>query len=81
MEYTISSLLKRANTEVDKNSQRQWQLIDGERLYVGKYKNREEIKLKRKSRKRSEIKKQDAFQHKEGKNTNQKHFINDQFYL
>ena len=67
MEYTISSLLKRANTEVDKNSQRQWQLIHDERLYVGNYKNRVDIKLKRKSRKRSEIRKQDAFQHEEGK--------------
>ena len=67
MEYTISSLLKRANMEVDKNSQRQWQLIDEERLCVGNYKNREDIKLKRKSRKRSEMKKQDAFHHEEDK--------------
>ena len=35
-------------------------LIDEERLYVGNYENREDIKLKQKSRKRSEIKKQDA---------------------
>ena len=62
--------------EVDKNSQRQWQLIDEERLYVGNYKDREDIKFKRKSRKRFEMKKQDAFHHEEDK-----HFTNNQFYL
>ena len=67
MEYTISSLVKWANTEVDKNSQRHCQLTDKGRLYLGNYKNREDIKLKRKSRKHSEIKKQDAFQHEEVK--------------
>ena len=48
VKYTKSSLLQ-GNMEVDKNLKRQWQLIDKERLHVGNYKNKEDIKLKRKA--------------------------------
>ena len=61
MEYTISTLLKWENMEVDKNSQRQWQLIDEERLYVGNYKNRERYQIKKKITKTFRNKKTGCF--------------------
>lgn len=44
--------------EVGKNSQKQWQLINEEKLSIGIYKYREDIKLKRKL--------QDVFHYVEG---------------
>ena len=74
MQYT--SLLKLTNMELGKNSQKQWQLINEEKLSIGIYKYREDIKLKRKLRKHSKIKNRMFSTMWRVYNTNKEHFSN-----
>jgi len=66
IKYTVESLMKRANLNISNYSLKQLKLIDLERIQYSDYSVRIKTKLRRKQRKRSDIKRQDAFKHKEG---------------
>ena len=64
-EFTLISAFSAAGLSFTECSLQQWRNIDNERIENGDYACRPITKQRRKERKISEIKKQEAFQHKE----------------
>ena len=63
---TYSELLPILGIEVESEMVEAWQRIDEERVYQADYRNLEDIKLRRKKKRKEKLKKQDAFVHQEG---------------
>ena len=66
MEVTYSQLLPKIGVEVTSSMKRAWREIDRKRIYGADYKERDDVKERRKRYKRKKAKKADAFLHKEG---------------
>ena len=66
LEYTLSKLFEKTSIPYNYNMVAEWHMLDKERVFVGDYTARDNIKLRRKLKKRANVKKQDAFQHLEG---------------
>ncbi|XP_057304114.1 uncharacterized protein LOC130641359 [Hydractinia symbiolongicarpus] len=64
--YTLTSLFKKCSLQYTETMSNKWKAIDNERIKNAEYKNQETVKLRRKEKKRSRCKKQDAFQRQEG---------------
>jgi hypothetical protein len=65
MEVTFCQLLPMIGVMVSENMRESWNAIDKKRVYGGNYKEKNEVKERRKRYKRIKSKKADAFVHKE----------------
>ena len=63
--YTLTSLMKESDLSVSSFQKVSWNRLDKERQRLSDYKQRDEVKLRRKKTRRAKCKKQDAFLHAE----------------
>ena len=66
LNQTLSSMINKCGLRCKSNMKRIWKRLDHERALRADYRQREEVRLKRKKSKRNKCQKQDAFLHVEG---------------
>lgn len=72
--YTLSRLFEKCGIQVSDFQKLSWQNLDKQRQRTSDYKQRDEVKLRRKKTRRAKCKKQDAFLHEEGTQYKSGHF-------